>query len=168
MWIGRRAGPGYGARTSGASTCHRSRSEDRARSRWPTSSRALERHYRESAFQEDDDLVFAHPATERPLDRSKVRKRFREALAASSVRSPSAHGSPPSQTGWRGHRRIRSLSGRELVEIALLVAYPGKPMSEVKVDRWVRGVGAGCRAEQKRAAASHGLHGARDGLGTGP
>lgn len=33
----------------------------------------LERHYRESAFQEDDDLVFAHPATERPLDRSKVR-----------------------------------------------------------------------------------------------
>jgi integrase len=35
---------------------------------------------RATAWADDDDLVFAHPATGRPLDRSKVLKRFKAAM----------------------------------------------------------------------------------------
>jgi integrase len=38
---------------------------------------ALELHSRRSAYQADDDLVFCHPDTGRPLDRSKLLKRFK-------------------------------------------------------------------------------------------
>jgi integrase len=49
----------------------------------------LERHHKRSRFQADDGLVFAHPATGRPLDRSKIRKRFKAAVArGQSPRSP--------------------------------------------------------------------------------
>ena len=33
----------------------------------------------------DDDLVFAHPATGRPLDRSKILKRFKSAMKAAKM-----------------------------------------------------------------------------------
>ena len=46
----------------------------------------LERHYQRSRFGGDDDLVFSHPSTGRPLDRSKVRKRFKAALRRAGVR----------------------------------------------------------------------------------
>jgi integrase len=39
-----------------------------------------------SAYQAEDDLVFGHPETGRPLDRSKVRKRFLKALDRAGVR----------------------------------------------------------------------------------
>jgi integrase len=51
----------------------------------------LERHFRESVFQTDDDLVFAHPATGRPLDRSKIRKRFKVAVKRAGVREVRFH-----------------------------------------------------------------------------
>jgi integrase len=51
----------------------------------------LERHFQGSAFGADDDLVFAHPSTGRPLDRSKVRKRFRDALKRAGVRAVRFH-----------------------------------------------------------------------------
>jgi hypothetical protein len=35
---------------------------------------------RTTAFGDDDDLVFAHPATGHPLDRSKLLKRFKTAM----------------------------------------------------------------------------------------
>jgi integrase len=41
----------------------------------------LERLYKRSAFQDDDDLVFCHPQTGHVLDPSKLRRRLREALA---------------------------------------------------------------------------------------
>ena len=41
----------------------------------------LERHFQRSYHRADHDLVFAHPATGHVLDASKVRKRFRAALA---------------------------------------------------------------------------------------
>lgn len=42
--------------------------------------RELERHYKRSAYQADDQLVFGHPELGSPLDRSKIRKRFRKAV----------------------------------------------------------------------------------------
>jgi integrase len=41
----------------------------------------LERHFQRSYWRGDQDLVFAHPATGNVLDASKLRKRFRTALA---------------------------------------------------------------------------------------
>lgn len=40
----------------------------------------LDRHAQSSVFADDDDLVFAHPATGGPLDRSKLLKRFKAAM----------------------------------------------------------------------------------------
>ncbi len=46
----------------------------------------LERHFERSAWQADDDLVFPHPDTGRPLERSRLLKRFKRNLARASVR----------------------------------------------------------------------------------
>jgi hypothetical protein len=40
----------------------------------------LERHFQRSAWQADDDLVFANSDTGKPLGRTKLTKRYREAL----------------------------------------------------------------------------------------
>jgi integrase len=40
----------------------------------------LERHHERSAFAADDELVFCHPQLGTPLDPSKLRKRFYQAL----------------------------------------------------------------------------------------
>jgi integrase len=40
----------------------------------------LDRLSQVTAFDGDDDLVFAHPATGKPLDRSKILKRFKAAM----------------------------------------------------------------------------------------
>lgn len=39
----------------------------------------LERHFQRSAWQDDADLVFCHPQTGEPLDRSRLLKRFKQA-----------------------------------------------------------------------------------------
>ena len=41
---------------------------------------------RRTVFAADDDLVFAHPQTGRPLNRSKVTRRFRDACREAGVR----------------------------------------------------------------------------------
>lgn len=46
----------------------------------------LERHFQRSAHQADEDLVFCHPQTGNPLDASRLRKRFGEALARAGLR----------------------------------------------------------------------------------
>jgi integrase len=51
----------------------------------------LEALSRRSAFTADDDLVFGHPHTGQPLDRSKVRKRFKAAMRAAGVRDVRFH-----------------------------------------------------------------------------
>lgn len=43
----------------------------------------LDRHFQRSAFQHDDDLVFAHPATGGPLDPSKILCSFGRFCSAS-------------------------------------------------------------------------------------
>jgi hypothetical protein len=47
---------------------------------------ALDRLFQASAYQGDDDLVFGHPHTGRPLDPSQVSKRFRRSLQRACVR----------------------------------------------------------------------------------
>jgi integrase len=46
----------------------------------------LECHFQASAFQADEDLVFCNPHTGRPLDASRMRKRFKKALARAGIR----------------------------------------------------------------------------------
>ena len=52
---------------------------------------ALEALSRRSAFTADDDLVFGHPQSGQPLDRSKVRKRFKAAVKRAGVRDVRFH-----------------------------------------------------------------------------
>jgi hypothetical protein len=91
----------------------------------------LERHYQASDYQSDADLVFPHPRLGGPLDRSKVRKRFKDAVKAAGVRPVRFHdlrhtfGTRMAGVGvpmrtlqeWMGHRdfkttlvRVRSLT----------------------------------------------------------
>jgi integrase len=46
----------------------------------------LERHFQRSAFQGDDDLVFAHPHTGSVLDHSDLAYRYKKALRAARLR----------------------------------------------------------------------------------
>jgi integrase len=60
----------------------------------------LDRHFQGSVHQHDD-LVFAHPRTGQPLDRSKVRNRFKAALRlAACGRSASMISGIPSAPAW--------------------------------------------------------------------
>jgi integrase len=76
-----------------------------------------------SAFRDDDDLVFGHPETGDPLDRSKVRKRFQAACRRAGVRVVRFHdlrhtfGTRVAASGdvslrtlqeWMGHRDART------------------------------------------------------------
>ena len=101
----------------------------------------LERHFQRSHFQHDDDLVFPHPHTGRPLDRSKpqtlqagtharMRARGPVSRPAPYVRHPDGRSGRPERTiqEWMGHRDSKTTeiyadyqpSGREadLVEQA--------------------------------------------------
>ena len=52
---------------------------------------ALERRFQASAYQADEDLVFCNPQTGRPLDASRMRKRFKKALERAAVRPVRFH-----------------------------------------------------------------------------
>ena len=51
----------------------------------------LERHFQASSFRGDTDLVFAHPATGKPLDPALIRRRFVKALDRAGVRRITFH-----------------------------------------------------------------------------
>jgi integrase len=51
----------------------------------------LDRWSQRTEYHGDDDLVFAHPQTSSPLDRSKVTKRFKAACRAAGVREVKFH-----------------------------------------------------------------------------
>lgn len=53
--------------------------------------RELDRWSTRTAYNAEDDLVFAHPQTGRPLDRSKLTKRFQQACRAAEVRVITFH-----------------------------------------------------------------------------
>jgi integrase len=46
----------------------------------------LDQHFKRSAHQADDDLVFCHPETGNPYDASKLRKRFVKARDRAGIR----------------------------------------------------------------------------------
>jgi integrase len=76
---------------------------------------ALDRHFKSSRFQADDDLVFAGPELGSVLDASKLRKRFKTTLAAAGVR-PHTFGTQAAASGvplrtlqeWMGHRDYKT------------------------------------------------------------
>jgi integrase len=53
--------------------------------------RELDRWSKRTVFNAEEDLVFAHPHTGRPIDRSKVTRRFQEASRAAGVRVITFH-----------------------------------------------------------------------------
>jgi integrase len=83
---------------------------------------ALDRLFQASAYQADDDLVFGHPQTGRPLDRSQVSKRFKRSLERAGVREVRFHdlrhtfGTRMASAGvpirtlqaWMGHADIKT------------------------------------------------------------
>lgn len=82
----------------------------------------LDRHFQHSVYDADEDLVFAHPHTGRPLDRSKVLKRFKKACGRAGVRQLRFHdlrhtfGTRMAAAGvpmrtlqeWLGHRDFKT------------------------------------------------------------
>lgn len=54
----------------------------------------LELHFQRSPWQADDDLVFCHPQTGRPLERSRLLKRFKRNLAVERAFARSSPGVP--------------------------------------------------------------------------
>jgi integrase len=51
----------------------------------------LERHFQQSAYQHDDDLVFCHPHSGRVLDNSYIDRRYKKALKKAGVREVRFH-----------------------------------------------------------------------------
>jgi integrase len=51
----------------------------------------LELLFQDSRYKGDDDLAFAHPETGKPIDRSKLLKRFKAALGRADVRAVRFH-----------------------------------------------------------------------------
>jgi integrase len=84
--------------------------------------RELERYFQSSAWQADDDLVFGHPGTGTPLERSRLLKRFKGNLARACVREVRFHdlrhtfGTRMAAAGtplrtlqeWMGHRDFKT------------------------------------------------------------
>jgi integrase len=82
----------------------------------------LERHFRASPYQADEDLVFCHPQTGAPLDRSRLLKRFKAAAKAAGLRDVRFHdlrhtfGTRMAAAGvplrtlqeWMGHRDFKT------------------------------------------------------------
>jgi integrase len=83
---------------------------------------ALDDLHRQSAYQGDDDLVFGHPHTGHPLDRSQVLKRFKRYLKDAGIRPMRFHdlrhtfGTTMAASGvpmrtlqeWMGHADIKT------------------------------------------------------------
>jgi integrase len=84
--------------------------------------RELELLFQRSSYQADEDLVFAHPHTGRPIDRSLLLKRFKAALKRAGVREIRFHdlrhtfGTRMAAAGvpmrslqeWMGHRDFKT------------------------------------------------------------
>jgi integrase len=82
---------------------------------------ALERHFQQSRWQGDDDLVYAHPLTGGPVPKANVTRRMRAALKAAGLDTShtfhhlrhtfgthmAAAGTPPrTLQEWMGHRDL--------------------------------------------------------------
>lgn len=77
--------------TRGEFTTPKSRRSSRAVPMADRLAAELERHFGRSNWTGDDELVFAHPATGGPYDASRLRKRFKRAVAEADVRAVRFH-----------------------------------------------------------------------------
>lgn len=82
----------------------------------------LDRHFQRSAYQQDNDLVFCHPESGAPLDRSRLLKRFKAAVGRAGLREVRFHdlrhtfGTRMAGAGvalrtlqeWMGHRDFKT------------------------------------------------------------
>jgi integrase len=82
----------------------------------------LDAHHRRSRYRGEDDLVFAHPLLGSPLDRSRLVKRFKAAVARAGLRDVRFHdlrhtfGTAMAAAGvpmrtlqeWMGHRDFKT------------------------------------------------------------
>jgi len=99
----------------------------------------LERHFQSTPFQSDEDLVFAHPHTGGPLDRSKVRKRFQRACARAGLRTVRFHdlrhtfGTRVAASGDVSLRTLQEWLGHRDPKTTLIYAdyQPGERESEI-------------------------------------
>ena len=87
---------------------------------------ALESLAKASAFRGDDDLVFGHPDSGDPLDRSKVRKRFQAACRRAGSGS-SGSTTSATRSALESLRQARSRSGR--CRSGWAIATPGRRSS---------------------------------------
>jgi integrase len=69
----------------------------------------LDRLFKDSPFQADRDLVFAHPHTGKPIDRSKLLKRFKGAVTRAGVGEFESVTKPGGQIERRGLTRFHDL-----------------------------------------------------------
>jgi integrase len=116
---------------------------------------ALDAHHRQTPYDGDEDLVFAHPQTGGPLDGTKVLKRFKVVLKAAGVRQIRFHdlrhtfGTRMAAAGvpmrtlqeWMGHRDIKTTmiyadyapSDREAEFVT--IAFPSVQLPELNQER---------------------------------
>jgi integrase len=100
---------------------------------------ALEELARTSPYSADDDLVFAHPQSGKPLDRSKVRKRFQRACDRAGVRIVRFHdlrytfGTRIAASGEVSLRTLQEWMGHRDAKTTLIYAdyQPGERESEI-------------------------------------
>ena len=120
---GRHAGSGFGATyVHGRFGTPKSKRSTRSIPLADGVARELELLFKASLFQADEDLVFAHPHTGEPLDRSQLLKRFKAALKRAGVREIRFHdlrhtfGTRMAAAGvpmrtlqeWMGHRDFKT------------------------------------------------------------
>jgi integrase len=115
----------------------------------------LERHFQRSAWQDDEDLVFANPDTGKPLGRTKLVKRYKDALKRAGLRELRFHdlrhcfGTTLASSGvpmkalqeWLGHRDSRTTD--RFADYA-----PGQREAEL-VDRAFSSVRSSVQSEQE-------------------
>jgi integrase len=123
---------------------------------------ALDELSRRTAYPADADLVFGHPQLGSPLDRSKLRKRFKAALVAAEVREVRFHdfrhtfGTRVAAAGvairtlqeWLGHRDLQMTQiyaddqpgGREAELVD--AAFGGGGVAQVELDMGIGTVAA--------------------------
>ena len=88
----------------------------------------LDRLFKSTIFDADDDLVFAHPETGRPLNRSTVRRRFQRACRRAGVRVVRFHdlrhtfGTRMAASGEVSMRRLQEWMGHRDLKTTLVYA----------------------------------------------
>jgi len=91
----------------------------------------LELLFQASAYQAEDDLVFGHPHTGHPLDRSQVSKRFKRTLKRAGVRE--AHYAPGANEAELVNGVFDAAATRATAQRATRDAQPG-PTAPTTID----------------------------------